>query len=91
MSNNHKLIAVAALLATTQIPLPALAQDANTAFVPILQQSMKEKRGIIVFLNGETVSGAVVNIEGTQWVELRSQQYSRIIVRMDRINAVAVP
>jgi hypothetical protein len=67
------------------------AQDGSGVFTQLLEQSMKDKRGIKLYLNGETVAGAVVKIEGSQWVELRSQEFSRIVVRIDRINAIAVP
>jgi hypothetical protein len=82
---------LAVLVAAASNSLFALAQDGSGAFTQMLEQSMKEKRSIKLYLNGETVAGAVVKIEGTQWVELRSQEFSRIIVRIDRINAVAIP
>jgi hypothetical protein len=37
------------------------------------------------------VGGAVTRIEPGQWVELRNQQYGHIIVRLDRIDGVAMP
>ena len=35
--------------------------------------------------------GAVQRIEPGQWVEMKSQQYGRIVVRLDRIDAVMMP
>ena len=91
MNTLLRRIAAPALLAVISTTTSALAQDSSGAFTQALEQSMKDKRGIKLYLNGETVAGAVTKIEGTQWVELRSQEYSRIIVRIDRINAIAIP
>lgn len=82
---------IVALIAAASNSGSVLAQDGSAAFTQLLEQSMKDKRGIKLYLNGETVAGAVVKIEGSQWVELRSQEFSRIVVRIDRINAIAVP
>ena len=38
-----------------------------------------------------SISGAVLRIEPGQWVELRNQQFGSIVVRLDRIDAVAAP
>ncbi|WP_395702420.1 hypothetical protein [Aquabacterium sp.] len=45
----------------------------------------------MVYVGGQAIGGAVVKIEPGQSVELRSQQYSKIVVRLDRIDAIAMP
>jgi hypothetical protein len=54
-----------------------------------LKSAQEAKRGVVLFVTGQSVAGAVVRVEAGQWVELRSQQYARIVVRLDRIDGVA--
>jgi hypothetical protein len=55
----------------------------------ILEASQKEKKGLVLYVKGQTITGAVVKIEGDT-VELRSREYSRIVVRMDAIDGAAI-
>ena len=55
----------------------------------ILEASQTEKKGVMVYVKGQSIGGAVVKISGDT-VELRSREYSRIIVRIDAIDAVAM-
>ena len=67
----------------------ALASDVGRGIELLLTTAQQDKRGITLYVNGQTVAGAVVRVEAGQWVELRNQQASRIIVRLDRIDGVA--
>jgi hypothetical protein len=69
----------------------ALANDAIKGIEQALAQAQQEKKGVTLYVQGQTVGGGVVRIEPGQWVELRSQQYGRIIVRLDRIDGLAHP
>jgi len=69
----------------------AVAQDAPRMIEQALAAAQQEKRGVTLYVHGQTVSGGVIKIEAGQWVELRSQQYGRIIVRLDRIDGLAHP
>lgn len=69
----------------------AFANDAIKGIEQALTQAQQEKKGVTLYVQGQTVGGGVVRIEPGQWVELRSQQYSRIIVRLDRIDGLAHP
>ncbi len=55
----------------------------------LLEASMKDKKGVMVYLKGQSIGGMVTKIAGDM-VELRSREYSRIIVRIDAIDAVAM-
>ena len=55
----------------------------------ILQASQKDKKGVNLYIKGQTLAGVVVNIAGG-FVEMRSREYSRIVVRIDAIDAVAL-
>jgi hypothetical protein len=43
----------------------------------------------MLYLKGQNIGGAVVKVTG-ETVELRNRQYSRIVVRVDAIDAVAM-
>lgn len=69
----------------------ALADEATKGFEQALTQAQTDKKGVMLYVHGQTIGGGVVRIEPGQWVELRSQQYGRIIVRLDRIDGMAHP
>jgi hypothetical protein len=55
----------------------------------LLEASQKEKKSVMLYLKGQNIGGAVVNMAGDT-VELRNREYSRIVVRIDAIEAVAM-
>lgn len=56
-----------------------------------LQAAMASKRGIQVYVNGQAIGGAVTRVEPGAFIELRNQEFGRIVVRWDRIDGVALP
>ena len=58
-------------------------------FFELIESSHKEKRSLTLFIKGQTVAGIVVKIIEGGTIELKSQTYSRVIVRLDAIDAVA--
>ena len=83
-----------AALALTLLTLAggdAMAADAHHGIEQALAAAQQDKRGITLYVSGQTVGGAVTRIEPGLWVELRNQQSSRIVVRLDRIDGVAAP
>jgi dissimilatory sulfite reductase (desulfoviridin) alpha/beta subunit len=93
-----KTLAVVSLLAIAISILPAaLAQapaekpkatSAAQSFQEMFDQSLKDKKGITLHVGGQVIGGAVTRV-GPDFVELRSQEFARIVVRIDRIDAVA--
>jgi hypothetical protein len=61
-----------------------------SVFHPLFEQSMNEKKGLTVYVNGQSVVGVVTRINGAETVEMRSREVSRILVRIDRIDAVSI-
>lgn len=55
----------------------------------LLEASQNEKKSVMLFVKGQSIGGAVVKITGDV-VELRNREYSRLVVRMDSIDAVAM-
>ncbi|HSW07004.1 hypothetical protein [Aquabacterium sp.] len=84
---------LAALLTGTLCTLqqPAQAADVNKGIEQALAAAQESKKGILVYVGGQAIGGAVVKIEAGQTVELRSQQYSKIVLRLDRIDGLAMP
>jgi hypothetical protein len=67
----------------------ALADDVIKGIEQALAQAQQDKKGVTLYVHGQTIGGGVVRIEPGQWVELRNQQFGRIIVRLDRIDGLA--
>jgi len=65
-----------------------LAGDAQ-AFRELLEMSLKEKKGLVFYVNGQTIAGAVTRFIGEDAVEVKNREFGRIIIRLDRIDAVA--
>jgi hypothetical protein len=85
-SNAPRLAALLAMLAAG-VPLSA---QANTwdVFEQTLNTSLTEKKGVVLYVNGQAIPGRVTKVDKDR-VELSSREYARIIVRRERIDAVA--
>lgn len=55
----------------------------------ILESSQNEKKGVMLYMKGQTIGGLVVKLTADT-VELKSREYSRIVVRIDAIDAAAM-
>ena len=58
-------------------------------FRSILEASQNEKKGLMLYVKGQAIPGLVVKIDADT-VELRSREYSRIVVKIDAIDAAAM-
>ncbi len=95
-ASRWSLLTFTALAVTFSLTSPVMADtasstDARSAFQTLFQDSIDNKRGLAVHVGGQTIQGAVVRLIGTDAVELRNQQYDRIVVRIDRIDGVSAP
>jgi hypothetical protein len=61
---------------------------AVASFQQMFELSKSQKKGLTLFVQGQTIAGLVVSFSD-QAVEMRSQQYERIVVRIDRIDGIA--
>jgi len=69
----------------------AAAQAASVqTYRELIELSQKEKKGLTFFVRGQMIGGAVVRMIGNDAVEVRSQAYSRVIIRLDSVDAVAI-
>ncbi len=58
-------------------------------FKEMFEWSVKEGKGLTFWVSGQTVGGAVVKFN-TDTVEVKSQQYRRVIIKISAIEAVAM-
>lgn len=79
---------ISLLAAALMAPAVSQAKE-NNMFNEILEASQKDKKGVMLHVRGQSIAGVVVKIGGES-VELRSREYSRIIVRLDAIDAVSI-
>jgi len=66
----------------------ASAAEANP-LIDTLSASMKEKKGVTVYVNGQQI-GMLVTRVGMEFVEGRSQAQSKIVIRLTAIDAVTM-
>ena len=58
-------------------------------FQQVLEASLNEKKGVMVYVKGQSIPGVVTKINAES-VELRSREYSKIVVKLESIDAVAM-
>lgn len=85
------LVTLLAGALTAGLHAPARAADVPKSLEQALAAAQESKKGIMVYVGGQAIGGAVVKIEAGQTVELRNQQYGRIVLRLDRIDGIAMP
>ena len=56
----------------------------------LIEQSQNEKRGLTFYLRGQTIAGVVTRVIGTEALEVRNQTFSKVIIRIDAIEAIAI-
>ena len=55
----------------------------------LLEASKTEKKGVTLWVKGQTVGGQVTNLDG-EFVELRNREFSRIVVKIESIDGAAL-
>ena len=77
------LLAGATMTASAAEPSKALEDAFNAA--------LASKRGVTLYVNGQTIGGAITKVEPGKFIELRSQEFSKIVVRWESIDGIALP
>ena len=69
---------------------PAIANGGKTpaAYHELLEASMTEKFGLEFYVKGQVIPGIVTAISDDGAVEVRNQRQDRVIIRLDRIDAL---
>src|SRR5215813_1161672 len=61
----------------------------NDTMRELFEISQNEKKGVMLYVKGQSIAGTVVKIAG-ETVELRNREYGRIVVRIESIDAAAI-
>lgn len=89
-----RAVATAALLtvavAVYFIPATFAQSEPALSYQELLDRSEKEKKGLMFYVKGQTIAGVFVKRIGADAIEIRNQSYSRLIIRIDSIDAVAI-
>jgi hypothetical protein len=67
----------------------ASAAEPASSIEQMLGAAQQDKRSVMLYVGGQAIGGAVLRIEPGRAVELRNQQYGHIVIRLDRVDAVA--
>ncbi len=59
-------------------------------FKEIFETSQNEKRGLTVYVKGQTIAGIVTKVVGEEAIEMRSQMFGKAVVLIASIDAAAV-
>jgi hypothetical protein len=59
-------------------------------FKELIELSQAEKRGLTIFIKGQTIAGIVTRIIGLEAIEVRNQTFTKIIIRLDAVDAMAI-
>jgi hypothetical protein len=78
---------LAVLAAATAVA--ASGKETGGMYQQLFETSMNEKKGVNVYLKGQAIPGVVTKI-ASDHIEMRSREYSRIVVRLEAIDAVAL-
>jgi len=62
---------------------------ANEAFLELFTMSQEEGKGLVFYAGGQTIPGVVTRVIGDDAVQVKNREHSRIVLRLDRIDAVA--
>lgn len=86
---NIGLVAVLIAVLNYGVMATAQAQPAvSQTFREVFERSQKDNKGVMIYFRGQSIGGVVIKIN-TDSVELRNQQYGRIVIRLDSIDGVA--
>lgn len=86
--NNVRPSRIACLLAIGLLAAGAAAAAPADAFNELLEASLKDKKGVMVYVKGQAIGGRVTKITADA-VELTGREFGRIVVRKDAIDGVA--
>ncbi|HEY2019116.1 MAG TPA: hypothetical protein VGH38_36670 [Bryobacteraceae bacterium] len=77
------------LLAAAIAASPSLPGKETEPMRELFEASQNDKKGLMLYVKGQSIAGVVVKVGGDT-LELRSREYTRIVVKIDAIDAVAM-
>lgn len=61
-----------------------------TAVEEVLNQSLTQKKGMAIYIGGQLINAIFVKRIDANTIEVKNQTHGRIIIRMDRVDAIAI-
>jgi hypothetical protein len=80
-------LVLAASFASAQTE-PAAATTRSQNVDTLLRESQRENKGLMFFVGGQSIGAVVVEV-GAEYITARNREYGTILIRRDRIDAVA--
>ena len=56
----------------------------------VLNQSLAQKKGMSIYIGGQVINAIFVKRIDANMIEVKNQTFGRIIIRMDRVDAIAI-
>ena len=78
--------------AMTEITLAQSTSGALSApaIEEVLNQSLAQKKGMSIYIGGQVINAIFVRRIDANTIEVKNQTFGRIIIRMDRVDAIAI-
>lgn len=78
--------------AMTEITLAQSTSGALSApaIEEVLNQSLAQKKGMSIYIGGQVINAIFVKRIDANTIEVKNQTFGRIIIRMDRVDAIAI-
>lgn len=67
-----------------------LSQELKDKIVAMAERSKKEKKGLTLYLAGQSVSVIVTEVIGTEAIVGKNREYDQVLIRLDRVLAYAM-
>jgi hypothetical protein len=74
---------------TAAVAAERLIGKENGSMKEFLESIQNEKKSVTLHVKGQTIGGGIVKVSGDV-IELRNREFSRIVVRIDSIDAAAI-
>jgi hypothetical protein len=74
--------------ATSTVIVPMGSCPAS--FAELLKLSQEQKKGLTFYVHGQTLGGLVVKAAGDGTVEVRNQEFGRILIKLEDVSAIAM-
>jgi CBS-domain-containing membrane protein len=74
----------------TTLAQPASGALSSTAVEEVLNQSLTQKKGMAIYIGGQLINAIFVKRIDANSIEVKNQTHPRIIIRMDRVDAIAI-
>lgn len=63
---------------------------ASAAVEEVLNQSLTQKKGLAIHMGGQVINAIFVKRIDGNTIEVKNQTFGRILIRMDRVDAIAI-